>query len=80
MGLIELKDTNGNPLSGSDGYGIYNKMKSSKSVYLDFVSATILEIKETGALGLTLKHVRSLTKSEGEHLAVLNITSDYRRD
>ena len=77
IGLIELKDTNGQPLLGSKDYGIYSKMNSKKSVYLDFTSVTRLEIKETGVLGITLKNDISLRNSDGEHLSVLDITSEY---
>ena len=75
-----MKDTVGHPLAGLNYYGIYSKMKSSQSIVLEFPGDSKLEIKETGILGITLVKTTSDEDSNGNHLAVLEITDDYRND
>ena len=78
--LNEPTDSHGNPLSGPNNYGIYSKMKSSKPVHLKFTGNSTLEVEETGILGITLMNGVSENDNEGNRLAVLNITSQYRKD
>ena len=76
--LNEPIDSNGNPLSGSNDYGIFSKMKPLKPLILEFTADSRLEIKETGLLGITLYNTMSDKDSDENQLAVLNITSEYR--
>ena len=71
-------DLNGNPLSGSNDYGIFSKMKPLKPLILEFTADSRLEIKEIGLLGITLYNTMSDKDSDENQLAVLNITSEYR--
>ena len=76
--MNEPTDSNGNPLSGPNNYGIYSKMKPLKPMILQFMTDSRLEIKETGLLGITLENTMSDQDSDENQLAVLNITSEYR--
>ena len=78
--MTESKDTEGNPLLGPNNYGIFSKMILSKPVHLKFMGHSKLEIKETGILGMTLINKMSVKDSNQNQLAVLNITSQYRKD
>ena len=78
--MIESKDSDGHPILGSNNYGIFSKMKSSKPIHLHFMGNSSLEITETGILGITLKDTSSGDDSYGNQLTVLNITSGYRKD
>ena len=76
--MNEPIDSNGNPLSGSNDYGIFSKMKPLKPLILEFTADSRLEIKETGLLGITLYNTMSDKDSDENQLTVLNITSEYR--
>jgi len=78
--LIESKDSDGYPISGSNNYGIFSKMNSSKPIHLHFIGNSRLDITETGILGITLKNTFSGDDSYGNQLTVLNITFRYRED
>ena len=75
------KDTNGNPLSGPKNYGIYSKIDATKSISLQFIGESRLEIKETGLLGISLEKRKSTTPGDDDGISVLEISaSEYRND
>ena len=75
------KDSNGNPLSGPNNYGIYLKIDATKPVSLQFIEESRLEIKEIGLLGILLEERKSSIPDDEDGISVLQISaSEYRND